>query len=198
MRRGRAEYGQISKPVEDTAMIWSAQTIKARQLKSTLPTYVVSESWKQLEISPFYGEKSISNGMSFGLTAAGYDIRLGKSSDMHPDFEGIFVEPGEFELAHSLEFFRIPEDCQAIVHDKSSWARKGLSLFNTVLEPGWFGHITLELANHSLESILIKFGSPIAQIVFHQLDSRTTQPYSGKYQNQPNHPVRALREGEVV
>lgn len=174
-------------------MIWSAQTIKSRQRPYKDETL---DHWSRLEILPFYSEKSISNGMSFGLTAAGYDIRLGRPEGEVEQAGGIFVN--DFALAHSLEFLRIPEDCQAIVHDKSSWARKGLSLFNTVLEPGWFGHITLELANHSSKIIPISYGSPIAQIVFHQLDSRTQLPYSGKYQNQPNHPVRSLREGEAV
>lgn len=172
-------------------MIWSAQNIRYRRSGDCRLF-----NWQKLEITPFWSEKSISNGMSFGLTSAGYDIRLGRPEGELKQIDGIFID--QFVLAHSLEFVRIPEDCQAIVHDKSSWARRGLSLFNTVLEPGWFGHITLELANHSSKSIEIPYGSPIAQIVFHQLDSRTTQPYSGKYQNQPNHPVRALREGEVV
>lgn len=129
--------------------------------------------------------------MSYGLTSAGYDIRLGRISPIN---KGVSIFPGSFGLAHSLEYVKIPEDCLAIVHDKSSWARQGLSLFNTVLEPGWFGHITLELANHSSNILQINFESPIAQIVFHQLDSRTIHPYSGKYQNQPNKPVPSIIE----
>ncbi len=171
-------------------MIWSAQTIQERCAPGDF-----KPAWKELVIRPFYAEKSVCAGMSFGLTAAGYDIRLGSPSHMTG---GIRLGASDFTLAHSLEYVRIPEDALAIVHDKSSWARKGLSLFNTVLEPGWFGHITLELANHNSETLYISYGSPIAQIVFHQLDSRTSLPYSGKYQNQPNYPVRSLREGESI
>lgn len=177
-------------------MIWSAQTIIARTCEI---------GWKALCIEPFYAEKSISFGMSFGLTAAGYDIRLGRPSSTYNEAksiyvppEGIYIPPGKFNLGHSLEFIKIPEDCQAIVHDKSSLARRGLSLFNTVLEPGWKGHITLELANQGIHHIFIPFGCPIAQLVFHQLDSRTQFPYSGKYQNQPNYPIPSLREGELA
>lgn len=170
-------------------MIWSAQTIKDR---------TSAAGWRELIIQPFIESKYIENGMSFGLTAAGYDIRLGQPSDSEFGVTGIRVPPGGFELAHSLEYVKIPQDCLAIVHDKSSFARRGLSLFNTVLEPGWFGFITLELANHSLQSIYIPYGSPIAQIVFHQLDQKTSLPYNGKYQGQPNRPIPALAEGQKL
>lgn len=177
--------------------VLSAQSIQGRCLGKTpiRGDFQVYEPWERLIIGPFHATKQIAHGMSYGLTAAGYDIRLGRPDDLEEGSEFIFG-PSGFRIAHSLEYLQIPEDVQAIVHDKSSWARRGLSLFNTVLEPGWCGWITLELANHSCDLIRIPWGAPIAQVVFHQLDQRTDRPYEGKYQNQPNRPVPTIREGE--
>ena len=97
------------------------------------------EPEKVILIEPYLSAAKQFKGMSYGLTAAGYDIRLGKIR--HPDRDNVIVEscwllPGKFLLAASLERLAIPNDLQVIVHDKSSWARQGLALQNTVLEPG--------------------------------------------------------------
>lgn len=76
-------------------------------------------------IEPFF-ERSVSAGMTFGLGPAGYDVRIA---------EGFHLWPKGFALASTMEYFRIPSDLIAFVHDKSTWARRGLSLFNTVIEP---------------------------------------------------------------
>lgn len=94
-----------------------------------------------------------------------------------------------FTLASAIEEFDMPNNLLGIVHDKSSWARKGLSVFNTVIEPGWKGFLTLELVFHGNERVSIQHGSGIAQVIFHQLENPST--YNGKYQNQPNEPVSA-------
>ena len=114
--------------------------------------------------------------MSYGLSAAGYDIRIA---------EDINLKAGEFTLASSLEEFNMPDDVLAYVKDKSTWARQGLAVQNTVIEPGWKGFLTLELTNHRrMETLILRKGMPIAQIVFHRLEAATEQPYDGKYQNQ--------------
>ena len=138
-------------------MILPAQTI--RKLKPILP----------------FHERTVHNGMSFGLSHAGYDVRIA---------ETIKLSPGEFALASTIEEFFMPTDIVAFVHDKSSWARRGLSLFNTVIEPGWIGFLTLELVNHSDQKLFIGEGDPIAQIIFMRLEEPTEKPYSGKYQFQ--------------
>ena len=94
-----------------------------------------------------------------------------------------------FTLASAIEEFDMPDDLLGIVHDKSSWARRGLSVFNTVIEPGWKGFLTLELVFHGNEPVVIQHGSGIAQVIFHQLENSAV--YKGKYNNQPNEPVRA-------
>ncbi len=135
-------------------------------------------------IDPFY-ERTVENGMTYGLGPAGYDIRLANAA---------YLGPKGFQLGHSMEKFAIPDNIVGMVMDKSSWARRGLSLFNTILEPGWRGFLTLEMVNHSNAALVIPPGSPIAQIIFMELDHPTLFPYSGKYQDQPAAPVASIYE----
>lgn len=126
-----------------------------------------------------------ASGCSFGLSACGYDVRLDQD---------IQLSPGQFILASTLEEFRMHNDVVGIVHDKSTWARRGIAVQNTVIEPGWRGFLTLELTNHGTEPIFLGYGTPVAQIIFHRLDEPTERPYEGKYQNQERGPV-AARDG---
>jgi dCTP deaminase len=137
-------------------------------------------------VDPFLS-RTIHNetGMSFGLSACGYDIRVR---------EALVVPAHGFVLASSVERFRMDPEIMAVVHDKSSWARKGLAVQNTVIEPGWEGYLTLEVTNSRDWSLKIPAGAPIAQVIFHKLDQATDQPYHGKYQDQPARPVPAIRE----
>lgn len=135
-------------------------------------------------VEPF-SERTTFCGMSYGVSAAGYDVRTA---------EGHKLAPGAFTLASTVERFTMPDTLLGIVHDKSTWARMGIAVQNTVIEPGWAGYLTLELTNHSDTEIWIPEGSPIAQIVFHLLDQATDQPYQGKYQNQEAGPQQARFE----
>ena len=125
-------------------------------------------------IEPFF-ERTKYNGYTFGLGPAGYDIRIAEHREMYP---------GAFVLASSMEKFNMPTNLLGVVHDKSTWARQGLCVQNTVIEPGWRGYLTLELSNHGQQELTIAEGTPIAQIIFHMLDAPTNMPYSGKYQDQ--------------
>lgn len=135
-------------------------------------------------IKPFV-ERSVEHGMSYGVGPAGYDVRIK---------DEMIMLPGDFELGVTVEEFEMPNDIIAFVHDKSTWARRGLSLFNTVIEPGWKGFLTLELINNGRNKLKIPAGCPIAQIIFMRLDSETRTPYRGKYQDQPSRPVGAIME----
>lgn len=143
---------------------------------------------------------------SHGLTEAGYDIRI-KQDVMfspegyqgsaqrpyvrvrEPDTSTWHEAPGRFTLASAMEEFQMPGNLVGVVHDKSSWARRGLSVFNTVIEPGWYGFLTLELVFHGQAPLEIPAGAGIAQVLF----SRTAEPafYAGKYQNQEDRPIPA-------
>lgn len=136
-------------------------------------------------ITPFH-EKTVADGMSYGLSAAGYDVRIDQPLDIYPN---------SFRLGSTAERFVMPMDVIGIVCDKSSWARQGIAVQNTVIEPGWRGYLTLEISNHNPYSIVnINRYSPIAQIIFHRLDEPTELPYVGKYQNQQRGPQPAKYE----
>lgn len=151
------------------------------------------QSIRRLGILDPCADRTHQHGLSFGLGPAGYDLRLVLGNQAGPmikevlqDMTGRFtvLEPGEFTLAAAQEHFSMPSNVLGIVHDKSSLARLGLSVFNTVIEPGWNGHLTLELINGGPQAIRLVEGQAIAQVVFHLLDEATEQPYDGKYQNQ--------------
>jgi dCTP deaminase len=137
---------------------------------------------KIVPLRPFVAEKVKENGVSYGLGEAGYDVRIKQSVLLHP-FQ-------RFKIASTFEYFTMPTNMIAVVHDKSTWARKGISVQNTVLEPGWKGWLTLELVYYGWKPILIKAGSGIAQVLFHEASDH--RQYDGKYQHQPNHPVPAV------
>lgn len=133
-------------------------------------------------VHPMMTSKHKAHGVSFGLSEAGYDIRIKQDVVLHP-FR-------RFSLASTIERFDMPEDMVAIVHDKSSWARRGLSVFNTVIEPGWEGYLTLELVYHRWKPLRIPAGAGIAQVIFHK--TTESAAYTGKYQNQGDRPVSAI------
>lgn len=138
-------------------------------------------------INPIIGmsdRKHKFSGASWGLSEAGYDIRVKQDLTLSPE--------KRFILASAEEEFDMPDTLVGIVHDKSTHARRGISVFNTVIEPGWKGYLTLEIVYHGDETIHIKRGTGIAQVLFH----RVSEPveYNGKYQNQADRPVDAILE----
>lgn len=139
-------------------------------------------------VSPFC-ERTVAHGMTYGVGPAGYDVRIA---------ETVTVKPGVFALASTVERFAIPDFIMGFVHDKSTWARRGLAVQNTVIEPGWGGYLTLELTNHGNAVIELQAGMPIAQIVFHRLEEPTNLPYEGRYQDQQAgpQPARMAQEGD--
>lgn len=141
-------------------MILSYQTIKHECIKGML------HPWK---------ERTVSHGMTYGLGPAGYDIRVAQE---------IILFPNDFTLASSMERFHMPDDVLAQVCDKSTLARMGLFVQNTIIEPGWEGFLTLEITYHGNVELIVEKEQPIAQIVFFRLDQPTQHPYDGKYQNQ--------------
>jgi dCTP deaminase len=108
------------------------------------------------------------------------------------DDETPFVlHPGEFVLGSTLERVRLPDDLVARLEGKSSLGRLGLLIHSTAgfIDPGWDGHVTLELSNVANLPITIYHGMKIGQVSFMQLTEPTSTPYGAsslgsKYQGQ--------------
>lgn len=150
-------------------------------------------------IAPFHKRTRHESGLTYGLSGAGYDIRIR---------EEVELWPGDFVLASSIEHFHVPNNVRCTVHDKSTLARLGLAVQNTIFEPGWKGYPTLEISDNrpspSLWQWILHFlmireirpnylraGQPVAQVSFELLDEATDQPYVGRYQDQGPLPVPA-------
>ena len=151
-------------------------------------------------IVPFSTEKVGSP--SYGLSSHGYDIRLGTSflevpkkarivpgQDKLPhkpievENDGVYyLRPGGFVLGCSYEEMALPPYITGLIKDKSSYARLGVCVQNTVLEAGWEGIITLEISNHGPAGVYLLPGKGIAQVLFFRSESGCDTPYSGKYQ----------------
>lgn len=141
------------------------------------------------------------DGVSYGLAEVGYDIRLKQAITFYPKHESngdiwedeVVIDgrskEGLFALGSTIERFTMPKSLVGIVHDKSTWARRGLSVFNTVIEPGWNGFLTLELAHRGKDPLVIPAGSGIAQVIFHRIPEEAA--YSGAYQDQEDKPVES-------
>lgn len=152
-------------------------------------------------IKAMLGCKATEHGVSYGLGEAGYDIRIRQAIrfaenpwgkrivEVQCATTGYDCRKGSFVLASAMEEFQMPNNLVGIVHDKSTWARRGLSVFNTVIEPGFRGGLTLELVYHGSEELIIPAGAGIAQVMFHSLAEPAQ--YAGKYQGQSSNPEPA-------
>lgn len=131
-------------------------------------------------IKNMFTEKKIHipTGTTYGLAENGYDIRLKQT---------LKIPPHSFMLGSSIEEFHMPATLVGMVHDKSTNVRQKLSVFNTVIDSGWCGFLTLELYNHSDHEMLLHEGMGIAQVLFHEVVHPAM--YQGAYQNQPDRPV---------
>lgn len=132
-------------------------------------------------IFPFTEAKHI-NGRSVGLSACTYDCRVAGNHEL-PPHKSILVS--------TQEHFILPHNICGSVLDKSSLARLFISAFNTHLDPGWRGYLTVELTNLGEDNLIIKAGDALCQIKFEWLDEPTDLPYTGKYQEQEPGPQPA-------
>lgn len=156
------------------------------------------------QVRQINGEKIIS----YGVSSFGYDARLaddfmmafkGRMDPKAPEKadwlkvkseHGVFVVPPHgFVLARTVERFKMPDDVMAICVGKSTYARNGLIVNVTPLEPGWEGHVTLELSNTTDLPSVVYVGEGIAQFVFYRgerpsVTYATREGGPGKYMNQ--------------
>jgi dCTP deaminase len=158
-------------------------------------------------IAPFE-EKQVRQGViSFGLSSYGYDVRIadefkiftnvfgavvdpkGFDPKSFVDFKGevCIIPPNSFALGRTVEYFRIPRNVMTICVGKSTYARCGIITNVTPLEPGWEGHVTLEISNTTPLPAKIYANEGIAQILFFESDEQCMVSYAdkkGKYQSQ--------------
>jgi len=177
----------------------------------------VSEQVRVLhhDLDPKPGEyREPTKVISYGLSSMGYDITLSaqdfkvfspvRGTEIDPknfDVEALveapargtsaetyfLIPPNSYALGHSVEYFQMPEDVLGICMGKSTYARSGLIVNTTPLEPGWKGRLVLELANSTPLPLRVYANEGIAQVMFFQSGSRPLTTYgdrSGKYQGQ--------------
>lgn len=156
-----------------------------------------------------------ADGLSVGLTSAGYDFTLSDQflvpirlpwwrrllghrilMDPTKDLSAYFrpvtadtlaIRPGDTVLGCTVETFQMPANVNGVVVGRSSYARAGLNLNCTPIEPGWRGRITLELSNTSQHWVVVKANAGIGQLQFELLTCRSDRDYdvkAGRYQDQ--------------
>ena len=158
-------------------------------------------------ISPFYNKLKVENVISYGLSSYGYDIRVSNkykiftninaevvdpknfNSNNVVDFEGDFciIPPNSFALASTIEYFKIPKNVLSICLGKSTYARCGIIVNITPLEPEFEGYITIEISNTTPLPAKIYSNEGIAQVIFFEGDEQCKISYKdrkGKYQKQ--------------
>lgn len=145
--------------------------------------------------------------ISYGLSSYGYDIRCDTAFKIFTNARSALVDPKNFDersfisikedtciippnafaLASTIEYFRIPDNVLALCVGKSTYARCGIIVNVTPLEPGWEGHVTLEFSNTTNLPAKLYAGEGVAQLLFFESDEICEVNYrdrNGKYQGQ--------------
>ena len=174
---------------------------------------VLSDKWiksmvkKTGMIKPFISKQNRKGKISFGLSSFGYDARVSNEFKIFTNVNSGIVDPkvfkkesfvtkigkeciippNSFALARTMEYFRIPDDVLVICLGKSTYARCGIIVNVTPLEPEWEGHVTLEFSNTTNLPAKIYAGEGVAQMLFFESDEECEISYKdrdGKYQGQ--------------
>jgi len=162
-------------------------------------------------IEPFESGQVRVNGsgriISFGTSSYGYDVRCASDFKVFTNIHSAIVDPKNFDedsfvdmqtdvciippnsfvLARTVEYFRIPRNVLTICLGKSTYARCGIIVNVTPLEPEWQGHVTLEFSNTTPLPAKIYANEGVAQMIFFQSDEECEESYldrGGKYQGQ--------------
>ena len=174
---------------------------------------VLSDKWiKEMVknhnmINPFEDKQVRGTKISYGLSSFGYDARVSNefkiftnvnSEVIDPkDFkqnnfiskngEECIIPPNSFVLSSTVEYFKVPNDVMVICLGKSTYARCGIIVNVTPLEPSWEGHVTLEFSNTTPLPAKIYANEGIAQFVFLKGNEKPDITYAdrkGKYMRQ--------------
>ena len=158
-------------------------------------------------IAPFTEQQVQKGVISYGLSSYGYDIRVSNHFRIFTNVHTVVVDPKQFDpksfvehegdeciipansfaLARSVEYFIVPKEILAICLGKSTYARCGIIINVTPLEPEWKGIITLEISNTTPLPAKIYANEGIAQMLFFDGDEACERSYAdknGKYQGQ--------------
>lgn len=145
--------------------------------------------------------------VSYGTSSYGYDVRCADEFKIFTNINSAIVDPKEFRedsfvdvqsdvcvippnsfaLARTVEYFRIPRSVLTICLGKSTYARCGIIVNVTPLEPEWEGHVTLEFSNTTTLPARIYANEGVAQMLFFESDEECETSYKdrgGKYQGQ--------------
>ena len=174
---------------------------------------VLSDRWikkmaiEKEMIKPFISEQNRKNVISYGLSSFGYDARVSDEFKIFTDVDSAVVDPKNFKsnsfvsrkvdeciippnsfvLASTVEYFKIPRNVLTICLGKSTYARCGIIVNVTPLEPEWEGHVTLEFSNTTNLPAKIYANEGVAQMLFLESDEVCATSYAdraGKYQGQ--------------
>ena len=158
-------------------------------------------------ISPFEDKQVSKSKISYGLSSYGYDIRVTDEYKIFTNVNNSIIDPKKFDensfvnfkgeecivpansfaLARSVEYFKIPRNVLTICLGKSTYARCGIIVNVTPLEPGWEGHVTLEFSNTTPLPAKIYANEGAAQFIFLKGNETPKVTYSqrkGKYMGQ--------------
>ena len=143
-------------------------------------------------IEPFVEAQRREGCISYGLSSYGYDARVADEFKIFTNVDNAIVDPKDFAhnsfaLARTVEYFRVPRDVLVICLGKSTYARCGIIVNVTPLEPGWEGHVTLEFSNTTPLPARIYANEGVAQVIFIESDEVCETSYrdrGGKYQGQ--------------
>ncbi len=158
-------------------------------------------------IEPFVETQKRDGMISYGLSSYGYDARCSDEFKIFTNVDNAIVDPKDFSetsfvdrctdicvippnsfaLTRSVEYFRIPEDVLVVCLGKSTYARCGLIVNVTPLEPGWEGHVTLEISNTTPLPAKVYANEGVAQFLFFKGSAPCEVSYasrSGKYMGQ--------------
>jgi dCTP deaminase len=158
-------------------------------------------------IEPFESGQIREGVVSYGLSSYGYDIRVAPEFKVFTNVHHVVVDPKDFDdrsfvdihgdtciippnsfaLARTVEYFRVPRNVLVVCLGKSTYARCGIIVNVTPLEPTWEGYLTLEISNTTPLPAKIYGGEGIAQLLFFEGDEEPEIAYAdrqGKYMRQ--------------
>ena len=163
-------------------MILSDQTIRRMLAENSLTITPLEDG----QIQP--ASVDIRLGDTFSIVEDSSSGIISMDKEIHYktiQTDSYLLLPGQFVLASTMEYFRLPDDLTAFVEGRSSLGRMGLFIQNAGwVDPGFEGEITLELFNANRCAIQLKAGRRVGQLVFAKMDACALKPYRGKYQGQ--------------